>query len=104
MSQKKYKGTEIEFSPVYFNSTTKTVINRKFDLDKSFQETGLMKVLVRLLNQINLSASIFQLLDNYQEVLTWNCLLNWEVQKKNWSTLKTIKNVFFGVILGILIK
>ena len=104
MSQKKYRGTEIEFSPVYFNSTTKTVINRKFDLDKSFQETGLMKVLVRLLNQINLSASIFQLLDNYQEVLTWNCLLNWEVQKKNWSTLKTIKNVFFGVILGILIK
>ena len=104
MSPKKYKGTEIEFSPVYFNSTTKTVINRKFDLDKSFQETGLMKVLVRLLNQINLSASIFQLLDNYQEVLTWNCLLNWEVQKKNWSTLKTIKNVFFGVILGILIK
>ena len=35
---KKYKGTEIEFIPVYFNSTTKTVINHKFDLDKSFQE------------------------------------------------------------------
>ena len=67
---KKCKGTEIEFSPVYFNSTTKTVINHKLDLDKSFQETGLMKVLVRLLNQINLSASIFQLLDHYQEVLT----------------------------------
>ena len=29
---KKYKGTEIEFSPVYFNSTTKAVINHKFDL------------------------------------------------------------------------
>ena len=62
---KKCKGTEIEFAPVYFNSTTKTVINHKLDLDKSFQETGLMKVLVRLLNQINLSASIFQLLDHY---------------------------------------
>ena len=33
---KKYKGTEIEFCPVYFNSATKTVINNKFDLDKSF--------------------------------------------------------------------
>ena len=35
---KKYKGIEIEFSPVYFSSTTKEVINHKFDLDKSFQE------------------------------------------------------------------
>ena len=35
---KKYKGTEIKFSRVYFNSTTKTVINHKFDLGKSFQE------------------------------------------------------------------
>ena len=35
---KKYKGTEIEFFSVYFNSITKTVINNKFDLYKSFQE------------------------------------------------------------------
>ena len=28
----------IEHSPVYFNSTTKTVINLEFNLDKSFQE------------------------------------------------------------------
>ena len=28
----------IEYSPVYFNSTTKTVINSKFNPDKSFQE------------------------------------------------------------------
>ena len=34
---KKYKLQEIEFTPVYFNSTTKTVINRKLGLDKSFQ-------------------------------------------------------------------
>ena len=34
----KYKGTEIEFSPVYFNSKTKTVLNHKIDLDKSFQK------------------------------------------------------------------
>ena len=36
---KKYKpNEEIEFTPVYFNSTTKTVINHKFGLGKSFQE------------------------------------------------------------------
>ena len=29
---------DIEFAPVYFNSTTKTVTNSKYDLDKSFQE------------------------------------------------------------------
>ena len=36
---KKYKSNgEIEFAPVYFNSLTKTVINRKYKLDQSFQE------------------------------------------------------------------
>ena len=37
---KKYKSnSEIEFAPVYFNSSTKTVINHKYKLDQSFQET-----------------------------------------------------------------
>ena len=37
---KKYKPNgEIEFRPAYFNSTTKTVINHKFSLENSFQET-----------------------------------------------------------------
>ena len=36
---KKYKPNgEIEFRPVYFNSTTKTVINHKFSLENSFPE------------------------------------------------------------------
>ena len=35
---KKYKDTDIEFFLVYFISTTKTVINQKFDLEKAFQE------------------------------------------------------------------
>ena len=35
---KKYKGNEIEFSPVYFNATTKAVINHHYDLEKAFQE------------------------------------------------------------------
>ena len=36
---KKYKPNgEIEFTPVYFNSATKTVINHKFSLENAFQE------------------------------------------------------------------
>ena len=35
---KKYKpNEEIEFRPVYFNSTTKTAINHKFSLENAFQ-------------------------------------------------------------------
>ena len=47
---RKHKGNgDIEFVPVYFNSTTKTVINSdKSMLDKSFQE-----VLYRIDNRIN---------------------------------------------------
>ena len=37
LSKMKNSG-EIEYSPVYFNSLTKTVINNKFQLDQSFQE------------------------------------------------------------------
>ena len=39
---------EIEFSPVYFNSTTKIVINHKFSLENAFQE-----ILCRIDNWIN---------------------------------------------------
>ena len=36
---KKYKlNGEIEFAPVYFNSTTKTVINHEFILESAFEE------------------------------------------------------------------
>ena len=36
---KKYKPNgEIEYSPVYLNSTTKAVINHKFSLENAFQE------------------------------------------------------------------
>ena len=46
---KKYEPIcEIEFRPVYFNSTKKAVINHKFSLDKSFQE-----ILYRIDNRIN---------------------------------------------------
>ena len=39
---------EIEFPPVYFNSTTRTVIGSEYDLDKSFQE-----IIYRIDNWIN---------------------------------------------------
>ena len=36
---KKHKpNEEIEFTPVYFNSSTKTIINNKFKLEYAFQE------------------------------------------------------------------
>ena len=36
---KKYKSNgEIEFAPVHFNSSTKTIINHRYKLDQSFQE------------------------------------------------------------------
>ena len=37
---------DIEFAPVYFNSTTKTVINSEYDLDKSFQEVHILNYLI----------------------------------------------------------
>ena len=36
---KEYKSNgEIEFTPVYFNSSTKTIINHRYKLDQSFTE------------------------------------------------------------------
>ena len=46
---KKYKPNgEIEFTPVYYNSATKKVINHKFSLQNAFQEIS-----YRIDNQIN---------------------------------------------------
>ena len=38
LSSKIKTNGSIEYSPAYFNSTTKTVINHEFGLDQSFQE------------------------------------------------------------------
>ena len=39
VSLKKYRSNgEIEFAPVYFNSSTKKIINHRYKLDQSFQE------------------------------------------------------------------
>ena len=45
---KRKENGGIEFAPVYFNSTSKTVINLEYDLNKSFPE-----VLCRIDNWIN---------------------------------------------------
>ena len=46
---RKYKpNEEIEFRPVYFNSTTKLVINHKYSLENVFQE-----ILYKIDNWIN---------------------------------------------------
>ena len=44
----KNTNAEIEIRPVYFNSTTKTVINHKCSLENAFQ-----KILYRIDNWIN---------------------------------------------------
>ena len=48
MLRKDKQNEDIEFAPVFFNFSTKTVINFRFDLDKSFQE-----VLFRIDNYVN---------------------------------------------------
>ena len=45
---KEKENESTEYSSVYFNTITKTVINSEFNLDKSFQE-----VLYRIDNWIN---------------------------------------------------
>ena len=62
---------EIEFTPVYFNSSTKTIINNRFKLEHAFQETlcridvrGYIEDLVGLLNQLSHSTLICQFIDH----------------------------------------
>ena len=62
---------EIEFRPVYFNSTTKTVINYKFSLEDAFQ-----KILCRIDNWINEGSGwINELIESqYTDVSTYRSL------------------------------
>ena len=57
---------ETEFTPVYFNSTTKTVINHKFGLDRYFQE-----ILYRIDNWTNEgSAWIVELIESQHIIIS----------------------------------
>ena len=69
---KKYKPNgEIEFTPVYFNSATKTLINHQFSLKNAFQE-----ILYRIDNWINeRSGLIVELIESqYIKVSTYRPL------------------------------
>ena len=108
MKRIKKKSTDRGLTPVYFNSTTKTVIDPKYSLEKSFQEVfnsidnwiskGSSWIIESIdVEYVNISSysplpgrSYIELLDKLRN------------SKKVWLILKTMtKNVFFGVILSI---
>ena len=62
---------EIEFRPVYFNSTAKTMINHEFSLENAFQE-----ILYKIDNWINEGSGwIVELIDSqYIDVSTYRSL------------------------------
>ena len=109
---KKYKPNgEIEFRPVYFNSTTKTVINHKFNLEECFQE-----ILYRIDNCINKESgwivefieSQYVIISTYRP-LSGSSYVQLAVQLKSAKKgLINIKNndqgVLYGISLGILIS
>ena len=108
---KKYKPNgEIEIRPVYFNSTTKTVINHKFSLGNAFQET-----FYRIDNWINEGSGwIVELIESqYINVSTYRPLSGSSYVKllaklrRSKKGLISIKNndqkYIYGFMLGILI-
>ena len=107
---KKYRSTEIEFARVYFNSTTKAVINDKLSLETAFQG-----VLYRIDNLINEgSIWIVELIESqYINISTYRPLsgssyikLSAELRSSK-KGLIDIKNndqkCFYGVMLDVLI-
>ena len=86
---KKYKKTEIEFSPVYFNSKTITVINHKFDLDKFFQE--ILYIIDNWINErsgwvVELIKSQYIIISNFRPLIRSSYIklpVELKVQQKN---------------------
>ena len=108
---KKYKpNEEIEFTPVYFNSSTKTIINHRYKLDQSFQE-----ILYRIDTWINRGSGwIIELIDSqYINISVYRPLvgssyidlpIELKHPKKGLINIKKmIKNVFYRFMLDILI-
>ena len=108
---KKYKSNgEIEFAPVYFSSSKKTIINHKYKLDQSFQET-----LYRIDAWINKESGwIIELIESqYINISTYRPLvgssyIDLPIELKHpKKRLINIKNndqkCFYGVMLDILI-
>ena len=98
---------EAEFTSVYFNSTTKTVINSdKYMLDRSFQE-----ILYQIDNWINegSGSAIESMSSEYMNISIYSPLSgisNIELPNKLKNSVKGLINIknndnkcFFGVIL-----
>ena len=108
---KKYKpNREIEFTPVYFNSSTKTIINHRYKLDQSFQE-----IIYRIDSWINRGSGwiIESIESQYINISTYRPLvgssyIDLPIELKHPKRgLRNIKNndqkCFYGVMLDILI-
>ena len=108
---KKYKPNgEIEFAPVYFNLLAKTVTNRRYKLDKSFQET-----LYRIDAWINRGSGwIIELIESqYINISTYRPLvgisyidlpIELKHPRKGLINIKSNdQKCFYGVVLDILI-
>ena len=79
---------EIEFIPVYFNSTTETVINRKFSLENAFQE-----ILYRIDNWINEGSGwIVELIESQYISISTYRPLSGSSYVKLAAELKSLKN------------
>ena len=99
---------KVEFRRVYFNSAAKTIITHKFSLENAFHE-----MLCRIDNWINEGSGwiVELILSQYINILTYRPLsgssyINVPAELKS-SKMRLInikkKNVFFGVMLAILI-
>ena len=97
---------EIDFRPVYFNSVTKPVTNYIFKLEKSFEE--ILYMIDVWIN--NGSGWIIELIESqYINISTYRPLpgssyidLPVELRSPRKGKIK-MKNVFYGVMLDILI-
>ena len=108
---KKYKlNGEIELAPVYFNSETKTVINHRFKLENYFQKILYMVDvwinegsgwIVESIESQYINISTYRPLSGRSYV---DLLVELKSPRKGLIIIKKkIKNVFYGVILGVLI-
>ena len=108
---KKYKlNGEIELAPVYFNSETKTVINHRFKLENYFQKILYMVDvwinegsgwIVESIESQYINISTYRSLSGSSYV---DLLVELKSPRKGLIIIKEkIKNVFYGVILGVLI-
>ena len=108
---KKYKlNGEIELAPVYFNSDTKTVINHRFKLENYFQKILYMVDvwinegsgwIVESIESQYINISTYRPLSGSSYV---DLLVELKSPRKGLIIIKKkIKNVFYGVILGVLI-